>query len=295
MSRVIDTFINMPVPADKQLIERTEVTKRLFGRGDRASRAFVEGSTVDDLIADMDAAGVDHGLLVARHGWSHPETRPVGPLATSHGVSDEIFDEFCAEAAAAVEAHPGRLSGTVMLDPMGAMMAVRQLERAVTDHGFVAARLMPAATGVPVDHPLCYPLYTKCVELGIPMTVNLGLPGPLRSGQLQRPILIEHVLLAYPELIVVASHIGHPWHLETLALLQKFPNFFLTTAGWSPKYVPAELVHFLNTRGAHKLMWGSDYPLLSVERALADVDHLQLEPDRRDGYLYDNAARVFGL
>lgn len=289
---IIDTFVNMPVTAEQRLVERSSDVLKWFNR--RAD-ALVDGVGVEGLIAEMDSAGVGMALLVARSGWSHPATRPVGPLATSHGVDDEIFDQFCAEAATAVERYPHRLRTTVMLDPMGAMRTVHQLERAVRDYGAVAARLFPATTGIPANHPLCYPIYTKCIELGIPIAINLGLPGPRRSGRVQQPILLEDVLLAYPELTVVGSHIGHPWHLETLALLQKFDNFYLTTAGWAPRYIPGEILHLMNTRGGDKVMWASDFPLLEVGRAIDEAHQLPIKEERRQAYLITNAARVFNL
>lgn len=292
MSTTVDTFVNLPISDEQRLVPRSPEVLRWFR--ERADSG-AGGRTIEDLITQMDLNGVDFALLVARGGWNHPATRPVGPLATSHGVDDEIFDEFAAEAASAVERYPDRLAATAMLDPMGAMRTVRQLERAVREYGFVAARMMPAATGVPANHPLCYPLYAKCIELGIPIAVNMGLPGPHRSGRLQQPILLEDVLLAFPELGLIGSHIGHPWHLETVALLQKFENFYLTTAGWAPRYLPAEVVQFMNTRGRHKVMWATDYPLIPVDRARSETDDLPLRDGVKECYLGANAVRVFGL
>lgn len=292
MPVVVDTFVNMPVTAEQRLVERSTDVLKWFNQ---RAEVLIDGMGIDGLIAEMDAAAVDVALLVARSGWSHPATRPVGPLATSHGVDDDIFDQFCDEAASAVQDHPDRLRLTVMLDPMGAMRAVRQLERAVRDYGAIAARLFPATTGVPPNHPLCYPIYTKCIELGLPIAINMGLPGPRRSGRVQQPILLEDVLLAYPELTVVGSHIGHPWHLETLAMLQKFDNFYLTSAGWAPRYIPAEIVHLMNTRGGDRVMWASDFPLIDVGRAVNEAHQLPLKEDRRSAYLGTNAVDVFKL
>jgi uncharacterized protein len=292
MTYIVDTLVNMPVKAEDRLVERAPDVLRWFNQ--RAD-VITGGSTVEDLIAEMDEAQVDHAMIIARNGWHHPKTRPQGPLATSHGVDDDIFDMFCEEAAAAVARYPDRLSATVMLDPMGAMRAMRQLERAVKEYKFIAARLMPAATGVPANHPLCYPLYSKCIELGVPMMVNMGLPGPRRSGRVQQPVLLEDVLLAYPDLTLVGSHIGHPWHLETVALLQKFSNFYLTTAGWAPRYVPAEIIHLMNTRGPDRVMWGTDYPLMGIKRAADEAFALPLKADRCEGYLGANAKKIFGF
>jgi uncharacterized protein len=288
----IDTWANIPVPAAEKLVPWSPAVERWFGR---QTSLMKQGSQISDLIDDMDAAGVEKAIVTARHGWAHPATRPVGPLATSHGMDDEIFDTFAEELMRGVRAYSGRIYPAFIIDPMGAMTAVRQLERAVKDYGSVVIRLFPAVTGVPPDHALCYPLYAKCVELGVPVTVNMGVPGPRRSSAWQRPMLLEDVLLSFPELTVVGTHIGHPWHLETVALLQKHPNFFLMTSGWAPKYVPAEIWHHLNTRGKHQVMWASDYPLLPLARVTEEALAIELKDGVLQRYIHDNALDVFKL
>jgi predicted TIM-barrel fold metal-dependent hydrolase len=288
--KLMDAFINMPVPPG-QVPERQSSVRRWF----KDSKALMEGYTVEELVRDMDEAGVEKGLLTARYGWHVPGTRPVGPLATSHGIEDEDFDRFCQEAAEAVGKFPDRFAATIVVDPMGGMAAVRQLERAVKEYGFVACRLLPSIGGYPIGHPLCYPIYTKCIELEIPITINIGMPGPMRPARMQRPMDLDEILLLYPELVVVGAHIGHPWHLETVALLQKHQNFHLVTSGWAPKYIPEEILKYMNSRGAEKVMWASDFPLLSVERAAREGRELGLKDEVMTGYLRENCARVFKL
>jgi hypothetical protein len=286
----VDTFINMPVPPG-EVPPRAPSLQRWF----KDSKALFEGSTVDELIASMDASGVEKGLLTGRHGWHFPGTRPVGPIATSHGIEDADFDRLAEEVADAVRRFPGRLYGAVMIDPLGAMRSIYQLERAIKQFGFVAARMMTAVNGVPLNHPLCYPIFTKCIELGVPLTVNVGVPGPMRPARTQRPMDLDDVLLVYPELKLVGTHIGHPWHLETLALLQKFDNFYLITSGWAPKHIPEEIIRFMNSRGSTKVMWASDFPVLTVERTVKEAKELSLKEDVRTRYMRDNALAVFNM
>lgn len=289
---IIDAFVNIPVPAEQQLVPKSPAVIRWFSAG---SPDLLQGSTVDDLIVDMDRCGIEAAILSVRNWWHHPASRPVGPLATSHGIDDDLFDSFCEEGAHAVAAHPGRFHGSVMIDPMGGMAAVRQLERAVKEYGFIACRLFPATTGVRPNDPLCYPIYTKCIELGIPVVVQMGVPGPNRSALLQQPMLLDEILLTYPELTVIGAHIGFPWHLETVALLQKHPNFYLMTSGWAPRYIPAEIIHFLKTRGKQKVMWASDYPLLPMDRAVKEALELELEEEVQRRFLTENCREVFRL
>jgi predicted TIM-barrel fold metal-dependent hydrolase len=286
----VDTFMNMPPPVG-EVPQRAPTLQRWF----KDSKALFEGGTIDQLVAGMDAGGVEKALVTGRHGWSLPGTKPVGPIATSHGIDDADFDRFASEMAEATQRFPGRLYGAVMIDPNGAMRSMRQLERAVKDYGFVAARMMTSLNGIPLNDPLCYPIYTKCIELGIPLTVNIGVPGPLRPARTQRPMDLDDVLLVYPELKLVGTHIGDPWHREVVALLQKHENFYLITSGWAPKYIPEEILKFMNSRGSTKVMWASDYPVLSVERTVAEALALPLKDEVRQRYMRDNALAVFNM
>jgi predicted TIM-barrel fold metal-dependent hydrolase len=174
------------------------------------------------------------------------------------------------------------------------MGAVRRLEKAVREYGFSGAYIMPSMIGLPPNHACYFPVYAKCVELGLPIKINVGVPGPLRPAALQHPMLLDEVLLAFPELTVVGVHLGHPWQREVVALLQKYPNFYLATSAWSPKYVPQEIWDFANTsRGINKVMWATDYPLLSVERCVREGWEVPLKDEAKRRYLRDNALEVF--
>ena len=127
------------------------------------------------------------------------------------------------------------------------------------------------------------------------MKINVGAPGPLRFGEPQRPWYLDEVLIAFPELTVVGTHVGHPWQMETVGLLQKHSNFYLITSGFAPKHVPEEIWKFANARGAHKIMWSSDYPILPMQRCADEGWALELKDNVRRGYLRNNALEVFKL
>jgi hypothetical protein len=296
--KFIDGWSNMPMLTKDELVNEfaDEVLNSNVNKWFKTSGGSRgPGASPEDLVAMMDAAGVEKTIISALHSWSHPDTRPRGVFQATAGQPDDIFDAFLEQMATATTKHKGRLYGSALIDPMGGLRAYRQLDRAVKDYGCVAIRVMAAMFGEPYDHPLYYPIYAKCADLGVPITMNLGYPGPMRSAKLQHPALLDDILLAFPELTVVGTHIGHPWHLETLALLQKHPNFYLMTSGWSPKYIPVEIVHFMNTRGKGQVIWASDFPLLSVERAANDALELPLKDDAMQAYCHDNCLEVFNL
>jgi predicted TIM-barrel fold metal-dependent hydrolase len=93
---------------------------------------------------------------------------------------------------------------------------------------------------------------------------------------------------------VVATHIGHPWHEETVALLQKHANLYLMTSGFVPKYIPDPVLRFMNTRGQHKVMWSADYPI-QFERCVDEALQLPLRDGVLRRYMRENAIEVFRL
>ena len=167
----------------------------------------------------MADAGIERGLLnfgLTQRG----DPDPASPtIARTPRVTLNEFRARCEEVANICKEHPGRLFPTCSVDANYRMDAVRMVEIAVKEFDFRCVRMMGAATNLAPTDPLCYPIYTKCIELDIPIVINCGVPGPLRFARMQRPIDLDDICVTFPELMVVATHIGHPWHLETVALL----------------------------------------------------------------------------
>jgi predicted TIM-barrel fold metal-dependent hydrolase len=249
-----------------------------------------EPATFSDIVLEMDR----HDVAVAVVSGSPIDAGyRSGPHTVGLGVNDEQFDATCHMIADAAHAHPGRVLGFVYLDPSDCMGAVRRLERAVTTYGITIAHIIPAVVGIAPDHATYFPIYAKAVELGVTLRVNIGMPGPSHRARLQDPILLDEVLLTFPELNLVGAHLGHPWIDQVIALLRKYDNFHVMTSGWAPSRVPQELWDFANTtRGADNIMWASYYPLQSIERTATEARAVPLKPANKQRYLHDNALRV---
>ncbi|MFC7304192.1 amidohydrolase family protein [Streptomyces monticola] len=228
-------------------------------------------------IAAMDAGGVRHGLISAWYG-------PEGPLITN----DEV--------AAFVARHPDRFTGVASVDLRQPVAAVRELRRAVQELGLRALRIVPWLWGLPPNDRRYYPLFAECVELGIPFCTQVGHTGPLRTSETGRPIpYLDDVALEFPELTVVAGHIGYPWHNEMIALATKYPNVYIDTSAYTARRYPAEVVEYLRRHGRRKVLFGTNYPMITAEQALADVKGLGLDEETSELFLAGNARRVFGL
>ena len=232
---------------------------------------------IEMTLAAMDGAGVERGILSAWHG-------PEGALISN----DEV--------AAIVRAHPMRFAGLASVDLRAPMDAVRELRRCVKDLGMKGLRILPWLWGLPPNDRRYYPLYAECVELGVPFCTQVGHTGPLRTSETGRPIpYLDDVALDFPELVIVAGHIGYPWTEEMIALARKYPNVYIDTSAYTAKRYPPELVAYLRGGGRKKVLFGSNFPMILPHKALADLDTLGLDDETRALFLSGNARRVFGL
>lgn len=232
---------------------------------------------IEMTVAAMDAAEVRFGLLSAWHG-------PGGPILSN----DEV--------AAFVAAHPTRFAGLASVDLRRPMAAVRELRRAVRELGMKGLRMLPWLWELPPNDRRYYPLYAECVELGVPFCTQVGHTGPLRTSETGRPIpYLDDVALDFPELVIVAGHIGYPWTEEMIALARKYPNVHIDTSAYTAKRYPPELVRYLQGSGRRKVLFGSNYPMILPQRALEDLAALGLDDEARGLFLAGNARRVFGL
>ena len=272
MTKIIDAWIN---PWSTEVIadwpERNWELARGYGNYERLRG----GISTDEMVAEMDAAGIDKALLSA------------GPL-----IPNEYVEE-------AVERYPDRLIGVASVDPWGedgVMGAVRELRRLVTDKGFVALKLEPFINDKVLTEARWYPLYAACVDLDITLQTQVGNSGPpTYRSETGRPLYVDQVAVEFPELRIVAGHIGSPWADEMMAIAWKHPNVWIDTSVYPPKRYPEAFVKFLTTYGQDKAIWASDWPMLDFDRALAGLEHLGMSDEVRQKFLHDNCVRAFDL
>jgi predicted TIM-barrel fold metal-dependent hydrolase len=225
----------------------------------------------------MDAGGVDQALLSAWYG-------PDGALLTNDDVASHC------------EEHPERFVGIGSVNLSRPMEAVEQVRRCIGQLGFKGIRQLPWLWQLPPDDRRYYPVYATCAELGVPFCLQVGHTGPLMPSEYGRPIpYLDHVALDFPELTIVGGHIGYPWVDEMIALATKYENVFIDTSAYKPSRFPSQLVEFMNRHGRHKVLYGSNWPMISPQDCLDQVDGLGLDDEARELFLSGNAKRVFGL
>ena len=208
------------------------------------------------------------------------------------GVGDD-------SAALALKTFPDRFvpSGAVA-DPNDVMGAVNAIRRDYEQYGIRATSVFPAGTfpQVPIDDPKMYPIYATCVDLGIPIFVCAGVPGPRVPFTPQEVSRIDIVMFDFPDLVFVTRHGCEPWEDLAVKLMLKWPNLYYSTSAFAPKYYPKAIIDYANSRGADKVLYAGYFPMgLSLERIFSELPNVPLKDEVWPKFLYGNAARILGL
>jgi uncharacterized protein len=264
-SGVIDAWIN---PNIVRLQGSNDVSYLFPGLRELLKR----GTTLDQLIDEMDTAGVEKGVLCS--GYS--------------GDGDHDW------AVAARDEHPDRFALSHVVDPREGMRAVRLAQSLVESEGYRLIRMLGLQTQLPYNDPAYYPVYAKCVELGVPVGLNVGFPGPQVPSKHQDPLAVDDVAAFFPDLTIVLQHGGEPWVDTCVKLMVKWPRINYMTSAIAPKHIPRAIIDYANTRGADRVMFASDYPLLTHRRCMSEVRSLPFkDADRFAKFMAGNAQRLF--
>jgi len=217
--------------------------------------------------------------------------------ATGHQA---LSSEDIADAAAA---HSDVLIPFGSVDPLRGAAAVAQARSLVTDHGVRGFKFHPSMQNFAPNDAAFYPLWAQIESLGVPALfhsgqtgIGAGLPGGRGIKlRLSDPMLVDDVAADFPALTVILAHPSVPWAASSISMATHKSNVFIDLSGWSPKYFPPELVRAANSLLQDKVLFGTDFPLLTPERWLRDFDALDIKPEVRPKILKENAVRLLGL
>ena len=299
---IIDTFLHGPWIGPASGAE--ERADRVEWIGDRRLRRVMRTFSHDkgadsgtaylaipDLLAAMDGCGVERGILATKVYYTAP----------ADGVT-ALNRQFASMAADS----NGRLKWIASLIPpelggssyWDVMQNSRLLDKFGGDPGMCGVHVTPSPWGILPSDRWFYPAYAKCVELGLPLFTYVGAPGPLWPMDLNNPAHLDEVALAFPDLTIIAHHIGDPWTDMAVRLAARHEHFYICTSAWSPKAYPAALKQFLGgkwhgVRGCDKTIFASDYPLLDLATVVRDARVMPLDTERAEKFLFANAQRLF--
>jgi predicted TIM-barrel fold metal-dependent hydrolase len=271
MTRAIDCLVNV----DMGDAEPPEWMIRVKEDTFKAGGAW-RSPELAELLDDMDANGVERAILLTK--------------IDTDGANADRAQRFALE-------RPDRFAlGVGGFNFLRPIPALRSLQSFVRDHPVAYAVVGPSFWGdgmYPPSDAVYYPLYVKCCELDLPLCMNTGIPGPPIPGEVQNPIHLDRVCVRFPELRLCMIHGADPWWDIAIRLMLKYRNLHLMTSAWSPKRLPSALLHYLKTRGTDRILFASDYPVLSMRRCLDEARALDLTAEVLDAWLYGNAEMFF--
>lgn len=189
------------------------------------------------------------------------------------------------------------------VDPLDLPRAMDEARRMVIDHGARGFKFHPSLQGFDPSDQGFFPLYEVIQELGVPCVFHTGQTGVgagERGGfgiklRYSNPMLLDDVAATFPGIDLIMAHPSVPWQDEAISIATHKANVFIDLSGWAPKYFPPQLVKQADTRLSHKVLFGSDFPLITPDRWLSEFADLPLRDSVRPGILKDNAVRLLGL
>ena len=211
-----------------------------------------------------------------------------------------IANEEIAEAA---DANSDMMMAFASIDPHKGKMGAREARRLIEEHGIKGFKFHPTVQGYHPYDKMAWPIYEVVAEYKMPAifhTGHSGIGSGMRCGgglrlEYSNPMHLDDVAIDFPDMQIVMAHPSFPWQDEALSVATHKPNVWIDLSGWSPKYFPKQLVQYANTLLKDRILFGSDYPLITPERWMKDFEEAGFKPEVMPGILKDNAVRLLGL
>lgn len=280
MVKVIDTLNYYLTAANRDKFEEFHKEEGIACKLTAVMPGGAPYHPVDELISLMDEAGVEKVFLAKLLMFSYFHKKPY------EGCSLE-------ELAQVIKGHPNRFVGLATYNPNQIMESLREIEKAVKVYGFKGVYMHIFGFDIPLHDRKMYPLYTKCVELGIPCCMQVGYVLEGMPSEHARPIYLDRIALDFPELVIVGTHTGYPWCEELVAVAYKFQNVYFGVSAHFPKYMDPTVVRNIDSRLRDKSIFGTNG--LPFKPMLSQINELGLREEAKNKLLRENAIKVFKL
>lgn len=211
-------------------------------------------------------------------------------------VSNDTVIEFAAQNSDIMMAFAS-------VDPTQGPAAIDEAKRLIKTGMIRGFKLHPPIQQFFPNDRVAYPLYKVAEEAQLPVLyhtghsgIGTGMPGGggirLKYGN---PMYIDDVAVDFPDMPIIMAHPSFPWQDEALSICLHKRQVYIDLSGWSPKYFPPNLIQYANTLLKNKMLFGSDYPLITPDRWMADFAKIAIKDDVRPLILKENAMRLFGF
>ncbi len=269
--------------ATREFIERWNRAKEgeLVCRMERAIGGLPAYESIEEMIRQMDEAGVERVFIAQCKMWSYWRKWM-------------YMDTQLEEVLQYTQRYPDRFVGLAGYNPYRITESLREIEIAVRDYGFRGVYVHIYGFDIPIHDRKMYPLYAKCVELDIPVSLQVGHVLEAMPSDCGRPIYLDRVACDFPELKIIGAHTGWPWVEELISVCYKWENVWMGIDAWMPKYLKPEIIQFINSRlGQDRCVWGTNG--LPWKENLRQLDELGLKPEAKRKLLRENALKLFKL
>ena len=207
------------------------------------------------------------------------------------------------EIAEAAKANSDMMMAFASIDPHKGKMGAREAERLIKEHNVKGFKFHPTVQGFHPNDKMAWPIYEVINAYKLPAIFHTGHSG-IGSGmhcggklrlEYSNPMHLDDVAVNFGDMQIVMAHPSFPWQDEALSVATHKPNVWIDLSGWSPKYFPKQLIHYANTLLKDRVLFGSDYPLITPERWMKDFEEAGFKPEVMPGILKGNAVRLLGL
>ena len=189
------------------------------------------------------------------------------------------------------------------IDPHKGKYGAREARDLIENHGVKGFKFHGIAQNAHPADRMAYPIYEVINEYGLPAIFHTGHSGMgtgMRGGGGMRlkygePMLIDDVAVDFPDMKIILAHPSWPWVDQSLSMALHKDNVVIDLSGWSPKYVPKQVIQYANTQLKHKMLFGSDFPLIHPDKWIKAAQEVGFREEVMPGILKDNAAKVLGL
>jgi predicted TIM-barrel fold metal-dependent hydrolase len=253
----------------------------LICRMERAIGGLPSFDSIGAMVRKMDEANVERVFITQTKMWSHWNKWM-------------YMDTTLEEVAQYTRAYPDRFVGLAGYNPFRIKDSLREIEIAVREHGFKGVYVHIYGFDIPLHDPKMYPLFAKCVELDVPVSMQVGHVLEAMPSEHAHPMYLDRIACDFPDLKMIGAHTGWPWVEELISVCYKWENIWLGIDAWMPKYLKPEVIQFIGSRmGQDRCLWGTNG--LSWKESLDQVDQLGLKSEAKRKLIRDNAVALFKL
>ncbi|MCI0411646.1 amidohydrolase family protein, partial [bacterium] len=261
--------------ATREFMEQWDRAKEgeLVCRMEKAIGGLPRFESIDQMIARMDEASVEKVFITQCKMWSHWNKWM-------------YMDTKLEDVLQYTEKYPGRFVGLAGYNPFRIKESLREIEVAVRQHNFKGVYVHIYGFDIPLNDRKMYPLYAKCVELGVPVSAQVGHVLEAMPSEGGRPIYLDSIACDFPELKILGAHTGWPWVDELISVCYKWENVWFGIDAWMPKYLSPAIIQFMSSRmGKDRTVWGTNG--LPWKQSLDQLDELGLKEDVKQKILYE--------